>query len=597
MKCIKSHFVLLSLLINTLTLRNTFKNFCQRTQTLTDAHDFQHDCCSPEILTGSHRATLEESDSEDTTPGIAHVAVAPGIAATRTALARFSRAFVKMEERSEYELGDLVLAKVHRRPYWPALVQKCHTPGDAHVGEWRVEQDGLLWCVFLDSYASAWVHVNSVKKFTEREAECSLARTRIDAKRRLKSSIEKALAMQEVPASRKLVTTVAPPYAVAPMLSDDERSNRDQDMNEETTTTIGVQHGVRVGENGDADSDADSDREEKSEGVVNAAARETNDDKTEEDDGAAKNAGGGEDGNTEQKGESTDEDDYDYGEDEEDDKGDGDGDGENVDTRTRASEKRSVNSIPLLDDLVLAKTGTYPYWPAVVAKCISEKKKWNNRWVLFRTQRKPVRVWCSFVGDSTGSWVPPYRIRPFLPDFLDSQPVKPNSRLYADLQDAMKEATRIHRAKHRLKLALPLPTVAQKRPMSPTTASSPSPAKRAKATNADDGHTLGDLVLAKYDASCPYWPALIRECGDSDAAQANFGKWSLDNGQQLCCYFIKDGSEAWVDATGIKRFTAARARSYLCHKSSALYEVQREAIAEAAVMHKERLAERGRNDS
>lgn len=478
-----------------------------------------------------------------------------------------------------YALGDLVLAKVQRRPFWPALIQKCHLSGDSNIGEWHIDQpNAQLWCVFLDSFASQWVEVKAVKKFVQKDAEYSLARTKPEMKKRLSEAIEKAVLMQADTPEPALDGPPAP-YATPPApLS----SSSEEEMDESH-----MQH-----------------------------------------------------------------------------------------------------TIPLLDDLVLAKTGTYPYWPAVVAKCISEKKKWNNRWLLFATDRKPVRVWCSFVGDSTGSWVPAFRIRPFVPDFLDS--TKPKSRLHDELRKAMEEATRMHRAKRRLKVpappgaaaaamakaaaavaapkpaltapptvttadmaATPAVTVSAVATASPVAPSKPpatdarktpaiadSPAKetpstpvkstatpartikrptlssgagagagraRAGSTTSPAASTvpvninfeLGDLVLAKYDSSCPYWPAIIRECADADADASRRGLWRLPaekpgDMEHFCCYFIKDGSEAWVAPVAIKEFSAARARSYLCHKSSGLYEVQREAIFEAAKLHKKRSAARNR---
>lgn len=291
---------------------------------------------------------------------------------------------VKMENVTECEFGRgaLVLAKVPTQRYWPALVEKCDSEEDANFGSWFVESSQMIWCAFVDTYKSKWVHASLVKKFTERSSSYSLRRSNPDMKRKLGIAIEKAIAMEKA--------------------NSREKGRKVQLHAKGDCGSGGTQTGEDVGE------DADGGEQGPQGGALEAEGSDHA--QVSEEDGVE--GGGGE---------------------------------------------QKYRAVPLLDDLVLAKSGRYPYWPAVVSKYSEEEKKWKNRWLLFGASRKSVRVWCSFVGDTTGRWVTAGRIRGFDPHFVDRDAMHCDSQMRAMLRNAMKEATRMHRAKRRLKMALPPP--------------------------------------------------------------------------------------------------------------------------------------------
>ena len=465
-----------------------------------------------------------------------------------------------------YALNDIVLARGNRMPFWPARVRKCAISTDANRGEWRMESEGgitYLWCDFIELSSCSWVSTDHIKAFSMTHAEYSQRRCRLPStKRRLASAIEKT----------RVELGLAPILDEPPLLATlaDRRADVESDVD--------MMPAHAANDDGDVDMEVEID-------VQNKTVKEQEDRHGKsvpdalKDDGAASARMMA----------------------------------PPLEHNASAKIIPVRQTIPLPGELVLAKTGTYPFWPAIVTKCVSDKKKWNGKWVLASSRGdKPLRLWCAFVGDSTGGWVPVERIQQYTPTVARDLLSKPKSSLYEDHCKAVSLADEIHRTKRRLKVpprrhasssvtvtpaknhAEPSAELQDSQCVSTATPDTPerSAANIDVSSSSVAEYSLGDIVLAKYDPSCPFWPAIIRQCQDAPAESDRDGKWRLpvegSAPEHICCFFIADGSETWVSVDDIKRFTPARARYYLCGRTSTLYEVQRKAIAEATEMLKPR---------
>ena len=441
-----------------------------------------------------------------------------------------------------YALNDVVLARVNRHPFWPAYIRKCSNPDDNNHGRWRIpspnRDTSLLWCDFIDSASSCWVSTDHIKAFSMNHADYTLRRCRVPrTKQRLGIAIEKTRTILDLP-----------PLPIAPSTSsplvDKQDSENDVIMGPASTANKN-----------------DDDAEMRLEKVASTRA-------------LPKPA---------------------------------------LVTSSEGNTSLEMNparkSIPIPGDLVLAKIGNYPFWPAHVQKCVSDRPRWNAKWVIVNSKNdKSLRLWCSFIGDNTGGWVPVERIQPYNPEEANKLLSKRKSSLHDMHRKAVSEANELHRTKRRLKLPLPqrrvssvMVTTARNHCEPSTGAQEPSKDFRAKLGIAEKSitnegitnsscteYSLNDIVLAKFAPACPYWPCLILKCRASPEASGRLGKWKISGegstSDEICCFFIADGSETWVPLHDIKRFTQARALSYLCERTSTLYEVQRKAIVEATSM-------------
>lgn len=456
----------------------------------------------------------------------------------------------KARRECEFSKGELVLAKVPTQRFWPARVEKCDKEDEFHADKWFVERTQMLWCVFVDTYESKWVHGSQVKKFTERTIGYSMRRSLPEMKRKLQIAVDKALGKHT------------------------ENENNSSSSKDQAVDATFCGRDVEAEKRGDDVVMVDTEIQNQDGNNVDTfwEAKELRCAETTSNESADRCRSVKKDGNANYVQESAEHNDYASDE-------DGIGLKKNAKLHSRRV-KQAYPSFPLLDDLVLAKTGRYPYWPAVVSKCMEDETKWKNRWLLFHTDRDSVLVWCSFVGDISGSWVAPRHIRAFDPEFVCTQSPNRNSRLYTLLRESMKEATRMYRTKRRLKIALPT----SKRAIFPSYRHDQKPGSVPSGTN--ERFQLGELVLAQFAPTCPYWPALIQKSSNSQNGPSNC---SLEGSDRLYCHFISDESEAWVNASQILQFTPMRARSCLCDTSSTLFKAQQEAINEAITMYETRL--------
>jgi len=199
----------------------------------------------------------------------------------------------------DYQLGDLVMAKLGGHPYWPAEIRKCHQ--QAHYLKWKLANPDRLWCHFIDDESGNWVDVVNVRKYQPRiirrwkmrvgpyvksQAAAIKQATEIYERRAARgpddpgtpppepemvAEEEEEVEVEEPPSS--------PPRASAPKRKSRRKSSPGRAKNSKASTRPkrrATVHRYDDRANTDSDSDGDEEKDEKYDEMKKSTVRESN---------------------------------------------------------------------------------------------------------------------------------------------------------------------------------------------------------------------------------------------------------------------------------------------------------------------------------
>ncbi len=199
-------------------------------------------------------------------------------------------------------------------------------------------------------------------------------------------------------------------------------------------------------------------------------------------------------------------------------------------------------------DLVFAKYGMHPHWPATIQRSDGEKTYWQ--WYTHD------QFFVRFVDDGTAAWVLSENVKLFNPDNLQrfkcppEHPQHPAQLKAIDIATDKYNENQLRKEKMEHGEAVEMDTAS---------------------TDDNVDFQLHDLVMAQAPSS-PFWPGIIGKC--TWEREQYQGRLKLTNPLRYWVYFPSDDTANWIEAHNIRRFDPQQVGDYICDDN----EEQKEAI-------------------